>query len=82
MITEKQRILNGIDKDADQNTHDVANQLTEKEAGKISRSIESHLNRIDGVTPMTSILELKRTGNSINYKLKLETQIWQGLDLA
>ncbi len=81
MSTEKERIIGAIDRDADDETKGVAEGLAESACENLAKRIEYHISKAEGPKPITTILELRRGGKNLSYRLKFETQVWSGMEL-
>ncbi len=81
MEDAKQRIIDGLDKDADETTKDVANNLTDSEAEKLDFEFQSVIKMIGKEPRLITILKLRRGGTGISYRLNCVTQIWGGARL-
>ncbi len=80
-MTNKAKVLEGLDANADSQTQAVANALSEDDATKLCNRIDSDIANQKGATPITTIVELRKHEDSLSYKLKFQIELWSSISL-
>jgi len=81
-MTFKQRLFIGLDQNADKETKEVLDKLTDSEAVIFARRIDVEIANYNEVSPFTTILELRKYGDSLSYKINFTVTSISSIDVG